>query len=138
MMQPKRTKYNKQSRGRMRGVATRGSSLTVGEYGLQSLECGWIDGRQIEAARKAIVRNNKRKGKLWIKVFPHKPVTKKPAEVTMGGGKGAVDKFVSVIKPGRIIFELGGIDELTALESLRLAAQKLPLRVKIIRQQDSV
>ncbi len=132
MLQPKKTKYVKAFRGKMRGVETRGNELTAGDFGLQALECGWLNGRQLEAARKAIVRNNKRKGKLWIKVFPQKPVTKKPAEVTMGAGKGAVDHYVSVIKPGRVIFEIGGLDEATARKSLELAAQKLPLKYRII------
>ena len=132
MLQPKRTKHNKSFRGKMRGMATSGNQVMQGDFGLQALECGWLDGRQLEAARKAIVRNNKRKGKLWIKVFPHLPVTKKPAEVTMGGGKGAVDRFVAVVKPGRVLFEIGGLDELTARESLKLAAQKLPYKTKIV------
>lgn len=132
MLQPKRTKYTKSFRGKMRGMATTGNEIVQGDFALQCTECGWIDGRQLEAARKAIVRNNKRKGKLWIKVFPQLPVTQKPAEVTMGAGKGAVDRYVAVIKPGRVIFEVGGLDELTARESLRLAAQKIPLRSKII------
>jgi large subunit ribosomal protein L16 len=132
MMQPKKTKYNKSFRGKMRGVATTGSEVALGDFGLQALECGWLDGRQLEAARKAIVRNNKRKGKLWIRVFPHRPITKKPAEVTMGNGKGAVDKYVAVVKPGRVVFEVGGLDEATARESLKLAAQKLPVKTKVI------
>jgi large subunit ribosomal protein L16 len=132
MIQPKRTKYNKAFRGKMRGLATRGNEIVNGEVALQALECGWINGRQIEAARKAVVRNNKRKGKLWINIFPHKPITKKPAEVTMGNGKGAVEGYVAVIKPGLILMEVGGLDKETAMKSLELAAQKLPLKVKIV------
>lgn len=116
-------------------MATSGNEVVLGDYGLQAIECGWLDGRQLEAARKAIVRNNKRKGKLWIKVFPQLPVTQKPSEVTMGAGKGAVDRYVAVIKPGRIIFEVGGLDEQTARESLRLAAQKLPLNSRVVSKE---
>lgn len=131
-MQPKRSKYTKSFRGRMRGRAHRGNEIAQGDIALMAVECGWLDGRQIEAARKAIVRNNKRRGKLWIRVFPHRPITKKPAEVTMGKGKGAVDKHVATVRPGRIVFELGGLDHETAKRSLELAAQKLPVKVKII------
>lgn len=132
MLQPKKRKHKKEFRGKMRGIASRGSTLTYGEYGLQSLDRGWIDGRQIEAARKAIVRETNRKGKTWLMIFPHKPVTKKSDEVVRGKGKGEVEKYVSVVKPARIIFEVGGIDEGVARRALELAARKLPIKTRIV------
>lgn len=132
MLQPSNTKYRKAFRGRMKGMANTGSELTSGDFGLQSITRSWVDSRQIEAARKALVREMKRKGKLWIRVFPHKPYSKKPAEVRMGKGKGAVEGYVAVIKPGRIMFEVGGVDEVTAREALRKASQKLPVLTRII------
>lgn len=133
-MQPKQRKYKKEFRGRMRGVALRGSKVTFGEYGLQALECGWITGKQIEAARRAVARSTKRKGRVWIKLFPHKPVTKKSDEVTRGAGKGDVSFYVAVVKPGRVMLEIGGLDEATSTESLKLAANKLPLKTRIIHK----
>lgn len=132
MLQPKKRKHKKEFRGKMRGMAQRGSTLTYGEFGLQALSRGWIDGRQIEAARKAIVRETNRKGKTWLMVFPHKPVTKKSDEVVRGKGKGEVVKHVSVIKPARIIFEIGGINEEIAKRALELASRKLPIKTRII------
>lgn len=121
-------------KGTLRGQATRGAKLSFGSIGLQAVERGYITSRQIEASRRAITREVKRKGKIWIRVFPHKPVTKKPAEVRMGGGKGAVEQWVSPIQPGRVLFEMDGVDEVTALEALRLAAYKLPLKTTVIRR----
>ena len=133
-MQPKKRKYTKEFRGKMPGLAWRGNKLTFGDYGLQALDRSWITGRQIEAARVAVVRTTKRKGKVWIKLFPHKPVTKKSAEVTRGGGKGAVDHYVAVVKPGRVLLEVGGLPEELAIQSLKLAAQKFPIKTRIIRK----
>lgn len=133
---PKRVKYRRVHRGRMKGKATRGTEITYGEYGLQALEPGWITSRQIEAARIAITRYIKRGGKVWIKIFPDKPVTKKPAEVRMGSGKGAPEFWVAVVKPGRIMFELGGVREEVAREALRLAAHKLPIAAKIVKREE--
>lgn len=133
-MQPKKRKYTKEFRGKNRGIARRGSTLTFGEYGLQALEHSWITGKQIEAARVAIVRTTKRKGRVWGKIFPHKPVTEKSSEVTRGGGKGAVSHYVAVVKPGRILLEIGGLPEDMALESLRLAAAKFPLKTRVVRR----
>ncbi len=132
MLMPKRVKYRKQMRGRMKGQALRGADVQFGDYGLQALEPAWITQRQIEAARRAIVRYIKRRGRLWIRIFPDKPVTAKPAETRMGKGKGAVDHYVCVVKPGRVLFEMAGIDEATAREALRLAAHKLPLKTRFI------
>ncbi len=132
MLQPKRTKYRKSFKGRMRGLAQKGNSVTTGEFGLQAMERSWINSRQIEAARKVIVRETKRKGKLWIKIFPHKPYTSKPAEVKMGKGKGDIEGYVAVVKPGRVIFELGGVDASIAVEALKQAGQKLPIKTKVI------
>lgn len=134
MLMPKRLKYRKAHRGRMRGRATRGNSVDFGEIGLQALEPCWMTSRQIEAARRAIMHHIKRSGKLWIRVFPDKPVTAKPAETRMGGGKGNVDHYVAVIKPGRVLFELGGVREDVALEAMRLAAQKLPIKTQVIER----
>ena len=127
MLMPKRVKYRKQMRGRMKGKATRGTKVTFGEYGLQALEPAWVTARQIEAARRAIVRHVRRRGKYWIRIFPDKPVTAKPAETRMGKGKGAVDHWVAVVKPGRIMFELSGVSEGMAREAMRLASHKLPI-----------
>ncbi len=134
MLMPKRVKYRKQMRGRMRGKATRGAEISFGDYGLQALEPCWMTSRQIEAARRAIVRSVKRGGKLWIRVFPDKPVTAKPAETRMGSGKGAVDHWVAVIKPGRILFEMTGVSEEVAREAMRLAAHKLPIRTQFVER----
>lgn len=135
MLQPKRAKYRKQFRGRMKGKATRGITVTFGDYGLQALEPAWVTARQIEAARRAIVRHVRRRGKYWIRIFPDKPVTAKPAETRMGKGKGAVDHYVAVVKPGRIMFELGGVPEGTAREAMRLAAHKLPLKCQFVARE---
>jgi large subunit ribosomal protein L16 len=136
MLTPKRVKWRRQHRGRMRGKALTGNMLTFGEYGLQALEPVWMTNRQIEAARIAMTRHIKRGGKVWIKVFPDKSVTKKPAEVRMGSGKGNPEFWVAVVRPGRVLFELAGVDEKTAREALRLAAQKLPISTKIITRAD--
>jgi len=138
MLLPKRTKYRKQHRGRMKGRAGRGNTLSFGEFGLQAEEPCWMTSRQIEAARRAIVRHVKRGGKLWIRVFPDKPVTAKPAETRMGGGKGAVDHWVAVVKPGRMIFEMSGVSEEAAREAMRLASHKLPIRTRFVSRQDLV
>ena len=138
MLMPKRVKYRKQQRGRMKGRARRGAEVTFGDYGLQALEPCWMTSRQIEAARRAIVRHVKRRGKLWIRIFPDKPVTKKPAETRMGKGKGAVDHWAAVVKPGRIIFEISGIEESIAREAMRLAAHKLPIRTQFVMRHDLI
>jgi len=135
MLMPKKVKYRKQQRGRMAGKANRGSGLTFGEYGLQALEPCWLTARQIEAGRITITRHVKRKGKLWIRVFPWKPVTKKPTEVRMGKGKGDPEFWVDVIKPGRVIYELEGVSESIAKEAMRLAANKLPIRTRFISRE---
>lgn len=135
MLMPKKVKYRKQQRGRMRGKALRGSDLTYGEYGLQAMEPCWITARQIEAGRIAITRHAKRKGKLWIRVFPWKPVTKKPTEVRMGKGKGDPEFWVDVIKPGRILYEVEGITEEVAREAMRLASHKLPIRTRFVSRE---
>lgn len=132
MLMPKRVKYRKQMRGRMKGLASRGTEISFGEYGLQALEPGWITARQIEAARRALVRYMRRRGKVWIRIFPDKPVTQKPAETRMGKGKGAVDHWVAVVKPGRIMFELSGLSEDAAREAMRLAAHKLSIKTKFL------
>ena len=132
MLMPKRTKYRKAQRGRMTGLAYRGSSLSFGEYGLKSLDPAWLTSRQIEAARVAINRHVKRGGKMWIRIFPDKPITQKPAETRMGKGKGSPEHWVAVIKPGRVLFELEGIPEALAREALALGAQKLPIRTKFV------
>jgi large subunit ribosomal protein L16 len=138
MLMPKRTKYRKMHRGRMKGKAGRGNTLSFGDYGLQALEPCWMTSRQIEAARRAIVRHVKRGGKLWIRVFPDKPVTSKPAETRMGGGKGAVDHWVAVVKPGRMIFEMAGVQEEQAREAMRLASHKLPIKTRFVSRQEAV
>jgi large subunit ribosomal protein L16 len=132
MLMPKRVKYRKQMRGRLKGRASRGAEIAFGEYGLQALEPCWMTSRQIEAARRAIVRHVRRGGKLWIRVFPDKPVTAKPAETRMGSGKGSVDHWVAVVKPGRIIFEIAGVPEEAAREALRLASHKLPIKTQFV------
>lgn len=138
MLLPKRVKYRRVHRGRMTGKATRGNTITYGEFGLQALEPAWITSNQIEAARVAMTRYCKRFGKVWIKIFPHKPVTKKPAEVRMGSGKGAPEFWVAVVKPGRVMFELGGVPQETAREAMRLAANKLPIKCKFIVKEEEV
>lgn len=132
MLMPKRLKHRKQHRGRMRGKAERGSELNFGDFALKALEPCWLNSRQIEAARRAIVREMKRAGQLWIRIFPDRPVTMKAAETRMGSGKGNVDHYIAVVKPGRIIFEVGGVDEATARSAFRLAQQKLPLATAVV------
>ena len=132
MLMPKKVKYRKQQRGRRSGKAWRGSSLAFGEYGLKALEAAWITDRQIEAARVAITRFIKRGGKLWIRIFPDKPFTKKPAETRMGKGKGAPERWVAVVKPGRVMFEMEGVDAATAAEAMKLAASKMPIPTKFV------
>lgn len=135
MLMPKRTKYRKHMRGRMTGTETRGTTIQYGEYGLQALEPAWINSRQIEAARRAMTRSIKRGGQVWIKIFPDKVVTAKPAETRMGSGKGAPEYWVAVVKPGRILFEMSGVDREVANEAMKLAAQKLPIKVRVIEKQ---
>ncbi len=135
---PKRTKFRKQQKGRNRGCATRGNVVNEGEYGLQATTAGWIKSNQIEAARVAMTRFIKRGGKVWIKIFPDKPVTKKPAETRMGKGKGAPEYWVAVVKPGRVMFEIEGVTEDVAREALRLAAQKLPVQTKFVKRESEV
>ncbi|OPZ49735.1 MAG: 50S ribosomal protein L16 [Firmicutes bacterium ADurb.BinA052] len=137
MLMPKKVKYRKQQRGRMKGIATRGNVLSLGEFGLQAIEPGWVTSRQIEAARIAMTRYTKRGGNVWIRIFPDKPVTKKPAETRMGSGKGAPEYWVSVVKPGRVMFEIGGIPEDVAREALRLAGHKLPIKTKFISKEEA-
>lgn len=136
MLMPKRVKYRKAHRGRMKGKASRGTTVSFGEYGLQALEPSWMTSRQIEAARRAVVRHVRRGGKLWIRVFPDKPVTTKPAETRMGSGKGNVDHWVAVVKPGRVLFEIAGVDENTAREAFRLASQKLPIKTQFVSRYE--
>ena len=136
MLMPKRVKHRKQFRGSMAGKPTRGTAVNQGEYGLQALEPAWIKSNQIEAARVAMTRNMKRGGKVWIKIFPDKPITTKPAETRMGSGKGTVEYWVAVVKPGRILFEVAGVEEEVARESLRLAMHKLPIRCRIVPKAD--
>lgn len=133
---PKKVKHRKMMKGRMRGAAYRGSDLSFGEFGLQAQECGWITTRQIEAGRIAMTRFIKRGGKIWIRIFPDKPITKKPAETRMGKGKGAPEDWVCVIKPGRILFEMEGVTRETAMEAFRLAAYKLPISTKIVSRSE--
>jgi len=137
MLTPKRVKWRKVQRGRMTGRAVRGNSLTFGEYGLQAMEPCWMTNRQIEAARIAMTRHIKRGGKVWIKIFPDKPVTKKPAEVRMGAGKGNPEFWVAVVRPGRVLFELSGVEPTVAKEALRLAASKLPIETKIVSREEA-
>lgn len=136
MLQPKRTKHRKQQKGRMKGVSQRGHRLSNGTFGIKSLDSSFLTARQIEAARIAATRFMKREGSLWIKIFPDKPITKKPLEVRMGKGKGAVEYYAAVVKPGRIIFEIGGVPQAVAKEALRLAAQKLPVKTKFVVARD--
>ena len=136
MLSPKKVKFRKQQKGKMRGTARKGSSLSFGEFGLQATECGYITAKQIEAARIAMTRHVKRGGKMWIRIFPDKPVSKKPAEVRMGKGKGAPDAWVAVVRPGRILYEMEGIPEDLAREALRLASHKLPLKTRFVERRD--
>jgi large subunit ribosomal protein L16 len=136
MLQPRKTKYRKQQKGKMKGFAQRGNQLAFGSYGIKTLETHFITGRQIEAARQAVTRHMKREGQIWIRIFPDKPITKKPAEVRMGKGKGAPEYFVARVTPGRILFEVEGVSLEVAKEALRLAAQKLPVITKFIVRRD--
>ncbi|HWP81984.1 MAG TPA: 50S ribosomal protein L16 [Bacteroidota bacterium] len=136
MLMPKRVKFRKAQRGRMRGKATRGATVAFGDFGLKALEPGWITQRQIEASRVALTRMMKREGKVWIRIFPTKPVTKKPAETRMGSGKGIPEFWVAVVKPGTVLFELGGIRKAVAAEALQLAAHKLPIKTKFVSRVD--
>ena len=136
MLLPKRVKYRRQQRGRLTGAASRGNTVTYGEFGLQALEPAWITSNQIEAARIAMTRYIKRGGKVWIKIFPDKPITAKPAETRMGSGKGSPEYWVAVVKPGRVMFEIGGVSEELAKEAMRLAANKLPIKCKFITKEE--
>jgi large subunit ribosomal protein L16 len=137
MLMPKRVKWRKQMRGRMKGKELRGAQISFGEFGLQALEPGWVTARQLEAARRTIVRTMKRRGKVWIRIFPDKPYTQKPAETRMGKGKGRVEAWVSVVKPGRVMFEVAGLPEDIAREALNLARYKFSIKTKVIARQDS-
>ncbi|MEZ4598427.1 MAG: 50S ribosomal protein L16 [Syntrophotaleaceae bacterium] len=136
MLMPKKVKHRKQFTGRMTGTATRGASLNFGDYGLKALECGWLSSRQIESARRAMTRHVKRGGKIWIRVFPDKPLTSKPAETRMGKGKGSPESWVAVIRPGMVLYEMQGVDKEVACEALRLAAHKLPMKTKIVMREE--
>ena len=136
MLMPKRVKYRKVHRGRMKGKAMRGNELAYGEYGIKALEPCWITSNQIEAARRAMTRYIRRGGNIWIKIFPDKPVTEKPAETRMGSGKGAPEYWVAVVKPGRVLFEMGGVSEEVAREAMRLASMKLPIKTKFVKKED--
>ncbi|MEP7212821.1 MAG: 50S ribosomal protein L16 [Acidobacteriota bacterium] len=136
MLMPKKVKHRRVMKGRMRGKATRGENLDFGDFGLKALEAGWITDRQIEAARIAMTRHVKRGGKIWIRIFPDKPITKKPAETRMGSGKGAPDHWVAVVKPGRVMYEIQGVDIELAREAFKLAAQKLPIKTKFVSRAD--
>ena len=138
MLMPKRVKYRKVQRGRMTGAASRGNKVSYGEFGIQALEPGWITGNQIEAARIAMTRYTKRGGKVWIKIFPDKPVTEKPAETRMGSGKGSPEYWVAVVKPGRVLFEIAGVSEEVAREALRLASHKLPVKTKFVARETKI
>ena len=135
MLVPKRTKYRKQFRGKRGGMATRGNSLDFGEYGLKVTACGWINSRQIEASRKAMAHYTQRGGRIWIRIFPDKPVSKNPPETRMGSGKGDIAEYVAVVKPGRILFEIGGVSKNIAFEALRLASNKIPLSTKLVEKE---
>lgn len=135
MLSPKKMKYRKKQKGRMKGLAYTGSSVSFGDYGLVAMDCGWVTARQIEAARMAITRHVKRLGKLWIRIFPDKPISKKPLETRMGKGKGNPEEWVCVVKPGRVMYEIQGVNETLAREALRLAGSKLPMRTRIIRRE---
>ena len=137
MLLPKRVKYRRVHRGRLKGKATRGNTVTYGDFGLQALEPAWITSNQIEAARVAMTRYTKRGGKVWIKIFPDKPITEKPAETRMGSGKGSPEYWVAVVKPGRVMFEIAGVSEEVAREALRLASHKLPIKTKIVKKEVS-
>lgn len=137
MLMPKRVKYRKQFRGRMKGKASRGTEIAFGDFGLQALEPSWVTSRQIEAARRAIVRHVRRRGKYWIRIFPDKPVTARAAETRMGKGKGPVDHWVAVVKPGRILFELAGVSEEQAREAMRLAGHKLPMKCQFVTRHET-
>ncbi|HEY8450366.1 MAG TPA: 50S ribosomal protein L16 [Bacillota bacterium] len=137
MLMPRKVKYRKQHRGRMKGKAYRGAEVLYGEFGLQALEPGWITDRQIEAARVAMTRHIRRGGKVWIKIFPQKPVTKKPAETRMGSGKGSPEYWVAVVKPGTVMFEIGGVSEALAREAMRLAAHKLPVKTRFVQREQA-
>ena len=137
MLMPQRVKHRRVHRGRMKGKATKGNTVTYGDYGLQATECGWITSNQIEAARIAMTRYIKRGGNVWIKIFPDKPVTEKPAETRMGSGKGSPEYWVAVVKPGRVMFEIGGVSEELAREALRLAMHKLPIKCKIVARENN-
>jgi large subunit ribosomal protein L16 len=137
MLSPKKVKYRKQQRGRMKGIAHRGSDITFGEFGLQAVECGAISARQIEAARIAMTRHVKRGGKIWVRVFPDKPITKKPAELRMGKGKGAPEGWVAVVRPGKILYEMTGISKEIAREALRLASHKLSIKTRFVHRSDA-
>jgi large subunit ribosomal protein L16 len=136
MLAPKKVKYRKKQKGRRRGLAYRGSTISFGDYGIVAMEAGWITSRQIEAARVAITRKMKRSGKLWIRIFPDKPITKKPAETRMGSGKGTPEMWVAVVKPGRVLFEVDGVPMEAAKEALRLASHKLPIKTKFVKRID--
>jgi len=138
MLMPKRVKYRKQMRGRMRGKALRGAEIINGDFALQALEPGWVSARQIEAARRSIVRSMKRRGKVWIRIFPDKPITKRAAESRMGKGKGSVEYWAAVVKPGRIIFEVGGLDEETSYHALKLAKYKFSIRTRIVSKKNFI
>jgi large subunit ribosomal protein L16 len=135
MMMPKKVKYRKQQRGRMAGKAWRGSAISFGDYGLKAMDCGWITDRQIEAARVAMTRSIKRGGKVWIRLFPDKSITKKPPETRMGKGKGAPEQWVAVVRPGKVLFEMEGVEPTVAMSAMRLAAHKLPIRTKIVMRE---
>ena len=137
-MQPKRVKYRKTHRGRRKGIATSGNEVEFGDFGLQALEPAWVTSQQIEAARRAITRHIRRGGNVWVRIFPDKPVTKKPAETRQGGGKGAPDHWVAVVKPGRVMFEMGGVSEATAKEAMRLASHKLPINSRFVARETAV
>tara|TARA_B100000686_G_scaffold342002_1_gene420352 strand:- start:1296 stop:1718 length:423 start_codon:yes stop_codon:yes gene_type:complete len=135
-LEPKKVKWRRQHRGRRRGMATRGSHVSFGSFGLKTVEAGWVTARQIESARIAIIRQIRKHGRMWIRIFPDKPITKKPAEVRMGKGKGAPDQWVSVVRPGRILFEVEGVDRELAAEAFRLAGHKLPVKTKLVGRRD--
>lgn len=137
MLMPKKVKHRKQFKGRMTGAATRGSALNFGDFGLQAIECGWLSSRQIEAARRAMTRYVKRGGKIWIRVFPDKPLTRKPAETRMGKGKGSPDSWVAVVRPGLMLYEMQGVEEEVAREAFRLAAHKLPMKTKFVFREEA-
>lgn len=134
MLSPSRVKHRKQAKGKMRGIAYRGSDVSFGDYGLQATECGWLTARQIDAGRIAMTRHVKRGGQVWIRVFPDKPISKKPLETRMGRGKGAPEEWVAVIQPGRILYEIEGVDESVAVEAMRLAGHKLPISTKVLKR----